>query len=182
MGFKDRLAKARKESADVKKGFMWEEGDYEAKFKDWSFGKSQNGDDMFTLKFKVSDAPTDEMFDLIEEKDKRIEMKLLPRVGFQLDKVLDFVDGSGCDIDECDEDDKTFKDIKSLLSKIEDKAPKVKLYASRAKDKKNTNWSFSEIEQVFTPKPEAPDFTRAELIDGGWTDEAINDKYGKDFE
>jgi hypothetical protein len=193
MSFAERVRQAK----EGRKGFRNPEGVYKTKFKDWEFKKSQNGEDMFILRFKfmgvesLTDATldVDEITEKIREQGKLIEMKLFPKLDFHFDHVLEILSDAGADLSKFDEKDKKFTDIKNKLEELADLAPKCRIRSKHQKEHEKTyvNYRVYEIDKVFDEADglgsdklqyETDDgYTYSELLDAGWTPKQIKTKY-----
>lgn len=193
MGFRDLVKKER----SGKVGFQLPEGTYVCKFKDFERSKTFNsGDPMWVLKFKIvsiqdlKDAKLDNdvvLQQIVDKKKQVIEIKCLDRLSFHFTKVLDFIDGSGYDLDLIDEENPE-PGIEKALAAIEDNPPKVVMYGSRGNDdnSKYLNWSFNHIENKIGQNKveiEGVEYVWNDLLEQGWSVEdienAINPKQEK---
>lgn len=190
MSYADRVKKAKEE----RKGFKFPEGVYNVRFQEGKFGKSKNGDDMFTLIFKVAsieslvsaDVDKADIMDMIREKSKKIEVKCLTRLSFQLDHVLEFLSDAGCDLSDCDEKDKKFTGVRALLEELEELQPKAKVHVKvNENDDRYRNYSVRDVQKVVegsegaedSDKSEDSEYTYEDLIDAGWSEKQIAKKY-----
>ena len=163
---------------------------------------------MFTLIFKPlkvksledSKQNADDVMDTIYEKGKKIEVKLLVRLDFQLDRVLEFISDAGMDLSDCDENDKKFVGVRKQLTELEELRPQADIYVKpNEDDDRYRNYSIREVQKVGdfeldmdaddeeeapAPKKKAKSapvnedgYTYDELIEDGWKHNQIAKKY-----
>lgn len=106
----DRKAKVARE--EEKKRKAPDDGTYPVKFVKWILGKSKKGDDMYTLTWKITKKG--------EFKNKELKFFYVPSVGMHFDKLTDFFENCGIDLDKIKDpsDDPTVFD--DCLDKIDD--------------------------------------------------------------
>ena len=204
MSFQDRVKNAK----NNRQGFKFPAGVIRARFVEHKFGKSKSGDDMFTLIFKPlkvksledSKLNADDVMDTINEKGKKIEVKLLVRLDFQLDRVLEFISDAGMDLSDCDENDKKFVGVRKQLTELEELRPQADIHVKpNEEDDRYRNYSIREVQKVGdfeldmdgddeeeapAPKKKAKSapvnedgYTYDELIEDGWKHNQIAKKY-----
>lgn len=192
MNLKDRVAKAKED----RKGFQIPEGMYNTRFKGAKFTKTQtDARDMIVLDFKIlsvkeGDFNHDEIMDKIKTNDKKIEMKCILDIDFQFNKVIEFVDACGGDLETIATDDPKWRDLMDMLEAIEEESPKVEIRVTKNKQNlKYNNYNIYECEKVLCSEaveapvaPKAPvvsscPYTYDQLSKAGWTDKQIGDKY-----
>jgi hypothetical protein len=183
MSLREKLKKAKENSGR----FKIPEGTYSAKFKDFKIGKSNNGDDMCTLVFKVREvleaeeySDLEALYNKIEESGKYIELKLLKRLDLQIMRMFEFIDGAGVDIETLDEEDVLGNLTKKALTSIEDKSPIVELFGKKStQNPKYVNWYFNDIENVIGEniiEIDGTEYVWNDVIKAGWTVEQIKSK------
>lgn len=182
MGFRDRVAESKKGN-----GYSIPDGVYKTKFKDWERTKSfKSGDDMWVIKFKIvgikslEDAKKDHdvvMEEIVDKKKQIIEMKLLTRLSFHFDRVLEFLNDVGCDLDSIDESDETLEGIEKLFEQVEDNTPPAcEIFVSTAKDEKSKNYYFNHITNTIGENivsVEGVEYKWNDLVEQGWSVEQI---------
>ena len=198
MGYKDRVEKAKKA-----RSFKLEEGIHKCRLIGWSFGKSKKNNDMFTLEWKIREVPEDAQEGYLEkivEKKRNIKMTFMPMLDFQFDMLLEFLEACGANLNSFDDSDESFSDIKDCLNEIEEVMPSVSINVVPRENTQYPNYYFRDLKDMkaciepkpdFVPTetaevpttPEAPsapaveepvsEYTKAELIANGWTEEQI---------
>lgn len=198
MSLKDRVKKAQ----EARK-FKLSEGIHGTVMFSWTFKKSKSGNEMFEIEFKPRTAPEgapENYMETLKDKKRMIKMVFLPSLDFQYDILLELLEAFGAPLEDFDEEDTTFKDIKGFLNKMEDENVKVDINVVPT-DTQYPNYYFrnledvtpieaEESEEVEAPKKtlpkkkkveeeEAPkyDFTRADLLAEDWTEEEIDAEY-----
>ncbi|MFO7890676.1 MAG: hypothetical protein R6V04_10095 [bacterium] len=154
MSLADRKATAEKEEAQKNK---IPTGVYSVRLKDWQFGKSQKGADMYTLTWKLLKVISLENEDGgegedLEVKGKERKTRYLPKENWSILQLLNILEEAGADLGAFEE----VSDIDTILEEIEDtKMPRAKMTYENVEGKQYPNIDISDVEGVLAA--ELPD-------------------------
>jgi len=153
--------------ADRKKAAQQEEeqrnkidnGFFSVRLKDWKFGKSKGGKEMYTLTWKIlsmlSDLDEKEVEDPKAHKGKERKTFYVLSQNWSLVALLDLVESAGADLEALEE----VKELDDVLEEIEDtKMPKAKMRLEHPEGERFPKISITDVEQVLKSKgnPEKP--------------------------
>jgi len=195
MGYADRAQKGRENAA----GFKPPEGDYQARFSVWEYGKSKAGNAKVTIQAKPTAAPTPAILAEMKEKNRKIKIGFTLSVDFQMDAFLAFLEDAGADLSRCRDEasDPTHQDLRDILEAMEARPPLMDLtvsYPTKVNPQypNSYNVRITKVEKVLTgaatapqvpgapaappPPPAAPapvGVTLEALLGNGWTMEAV---------
>lgn len=147
MSLAERKIQAQKEIDNKNK---LPDGSYRVRLKDWKFGKSKAGKDMYTLTWKIKDAiKVDKMPEGLDVKGKERKQYFVTSVERHVRDLLDILEGTGIDLSE-------FKDITAIddiFEIIEDtKMPTAVMSVTTKEGSQFPDLNISEVETIIGKK------------------------------
>ena len=156
MSLKDRQETAETEVANQNK---IPDGDFRVRLKDWKFGKSQKGADMYTLTWKflkvIGFETPDDVDEDFEIKGKERKTRYLPGQNWSITALYTLLEGMGVDLSKYND----VSEIDDILELVEDtKMPKATLTLKfNEKNPKYPDITISDVEEVLGGSDEGED-------------------------
>ena len=149
MSLADRRVTAKKEEEQKNK---IADGEYSVRLKDWKFGKSKGGKDMYTLTWKIlKKLNPGKKEDATADKGKERRTFYLPSYNWSIVALLDLIEGMGANLEAMEE----YSEIDDVMEEVEDtKMPKATMALEHEEGKQHPNIEIKDIEKVLKPKKE----------------------------
>lgn len=150
MSLAERKEAAQKEEEQKNK---IDNGFYSVRLKDWKFGKSKGGKEMYTLTWKIltglMDLEEKKFKDPKEHKGKERKTFYVVSQNWSLVALLDIVESAGADLEAMEE----VAEIDDVFEEIEDtKMPKAKMRLEHPEGERFPKIAITDVEEVLEPK------------------------------
>jgi hypothetical protein len=146
MSLADRKKAAQEEEENKNK---IENGDYRVRLKDWKFGKSKGGKEMYTLTWKILSKLTKKGAAATDAKGKERRTYYVISQNWALVALLDLLEQAGADLAKMEEVD----EIDDVFEEIEDtKLPKADMALEHEEGKQFPKITITNVEKVLNQK------------------------------
>jgi len=147
MSLADRKKQAQEEE---KTKNQLADGDYQVRLKDWKFGPSKKGKDMYTLTWKIMALIGATGNGSIKGKERRTYYVV--SLNWSLVALLDILEQAGANLEAVEDE----SEIGNILEQIEDtKMPKAIMTVENREGEQHPNITISQVEQVLRLPPPA---------------------------